>query len=210
MAIRRYFTAGLGALVLPLALAAPAPATIISLDLSSHSSEPGIDPALLAATMDFSVSGSVLTLTVTNNTSGLNEFSINRIYFNANAAVGTLMSSSTGQFDVNAISGNADGFGMFDFVLSHGPDQGHNHHVIQPGMSETFTFTFSGSGFTEKAFTTELSAQFDSNLLAIVAAKFVMGPGDNSAFGAHVPAPGVLVLLGLAGIISGRRRRRRA
>lgn len=160
--------------------------------------------------MDFSVSGSTLTLTVTNNTSGLNEFSINRIYFNANAAVGTLLSSSTGQFDLNVISGNADGFGMFDFVLSHGPDAGHIHHLIEPGLSETFTFTFSGVGFTEKAFTTELSAPFDGNELMWVAAKFVRGPGDASAFGGLVPAPGVLALLGVAALVSGRRRRRRA
>ena len=206
MAVRRYLTAGLGAL----ALATAAPAGFISVSLSDQSSEPGIDPATLAATMDFSVTGQTLTLTVTNNTSGLNEYSINRIYFNANADVGNLVSSSTGQFAVNTISGNADGFGMFDFVLSHGPPEGHNHHVIGPGQSQTFTFIFDGASFDAADFAHELSAQFDSNKLMWVAAKFVMGPGDASAFGAAVPSPGVLALLGVAALVSGRRRRRRA
>ena len=60
-----------------------------------------------------------------------------------------------------------------------------------------------------KDFTTELSSQFDGNLLMIVAAKFVMGPGDASSFGAIVPAPGVLALLGAAGLVGLRGRRRR-
>ena len=123
------------------------------------------------------LAGSTLTLTVTNNTSLVDGFSINRIYFNASGNVGTLMSSSTGQFAVNAVSGNADGFGTFDFVLSHGPDEGHNHHVIAPGDFEVFTFTFTGVGFTEKDFTTEASAPFDGNILSFAAAKFVMGQG---------------------------------
>ena len=118
-------------------MANSASASIISLELSTHASEP-IDPSILAATFDFSVTGQTLTLTVTNNTSLPNEYNINRIYFNANANVGNLTSSSTGQFDLNAISGNADGFGMFDFVLSHGPPAGENHHLIQPGFFETF------------------------------------------------------------------------
>ncbi len=196
------FTA-LGAIV----LANSASATIISLDLSTHASEP-IDPSILAATFDFSVTGQTLTLTVTNNTSVPNEYSINRIYFNANANVGSLQSSSTGQFDLNLISGNADGFGTFDFVLSHGPPNGENHHIIKPGEFEVFSFTFDGIGFNEKDFTTELSSQFDSNLLMIVAAKFVMGPGDGSAFGA-VPEPGVIAMLAVASGLAGRRRRRR-
>ncbi len=205
MAIRRYLIAGVGAL----ALATASHASLFTIELSTHSSG-SIDPSLLSATLDFSVTGQTLTLTVTNNTSVPNEYSINRIYFNANANVGTLSSSSTGQFDVNAISGNADGFGMFDFVLSQGPDEGHNHRVIGAGQSEVFTFTFTGVGFTEKDFTTELSAPFDGNILAFAAAKFVMGPNGDSAFAAKtIPEPGVIAMLGVAGALAGRRRRRR-
>ncbi len=199
-----YMFGALGAIV----LANSASATIISIDLSDFASEP-IDPSILAATFDFSVTGQTLTLTVTNNTSVPNEYSINRIYFNANANVGNLVSSSTGQFDLNLISGMADGFGTFDYVLAHGPPAGHNHHVIAPGQFESFDFTFDGVGFNEKDFTTELSTPFDGNMLMIVAAKFVMGPGDASSFGAAIPAPGVLALLGAAGLVSLRGRRRR-
>ncbi len=180
----------------------------LKIQLSDFASEP-IDPSILAASFEFSVTGQTLTLTVTNNTSVPNEYSINRIYFNANANVGNLVSSSTGQFDLNAISGNADGFGMFDFVLSHGPDGGENHHIIKPTESEVFTFTFTGVGFDETDFTHELSAAMPGNKIMIVAAKFVMGPNDDSAFGANpIPEPGAIVLISVAGLLAGRRRRR--
>ncbi len=41
------------------------------------------------------------------------------------------------------------------------------------------------------------------------AAKFVQGPGDGSGYGARIPAPGSLVLLGIAGALLTRRRPRR-
>ena len=46
--------------------------------------------------------------------------------------------------------------------------------------------------------------------MAIVAAKFVAGPGDDSAVGAFIPEPGTVALLGLAGLLGLRRRRRAA
>ena len=158
--------------------------------------------------MDFSVAGQTLTLTVTNNTLAPNEFDINRVYFNANDQVGNLVSSSLpGGWGLD-FNMNADGFGIFDFELNHGPPAGENHHLINPGQNKVFSFTFDGIGFSVKDFTTEFSAQFDSNMLMIAAAKFVRGPNDDSAFGGVVPAPGALGLLVVAGAI-GRRRRRR-
>lgn len=205
MTLRRYLTAGVAAL----ALATTTNASLFTIELSTHSSG-SVDPSLLSARLDFSVTGQTLTLTVTNNTSGLNSFSINRIYFNASDDVGNLVSSSTGQFSVNAISTNADGFGMFDYVLAHGPPEGHNHHVIGPLAQEIFTFVFAGT-FNAKDFSTELSTPFaPGNTLMHAAAKFVMGPNDDSDFGgALIPAPGVLALLAAAGLVGGRRRRRR-
>ena len=192
-----------------LACTSLASASISTLELSQFSSEPGVDPSLLSATMDFSVAGSTLTLTVTNNTLVPNEFNINRVYFNASDSVGNLVSSSLPAGWAVDFNMNANGFGIFDFELNHGPPQGHNHHLITPGGSKVYSFTFDGIGFSVKDFTTELSAQFDSNMLMVVAAKFVQGPGDASAFGATVPEPGVIALLGIAGAMGVGRRRRR-
>ncbi len=47
------------------------------------------------------------------------------------------------------------------------------------------------------------------NPRAFFAAKFVSGPGDDSAFGAFVAGPGVLAMLGVGATLLGRGRRRR-
>ncbi len=200
-------------------LAAPATASIIA--LSTDSSEPGIDPSLLSATLDFQITGggTELTLTVTNNTSAPNEFNINRIFFNAGGNVTGL--TLTGEPGGNAawqlvpfdpgdpLATHADNFGIFDFMLQHGPPLGHNHHIIEPLDVRVFTFDIKGTGdFFDTDFIA-LSEQFDSNMLMLGAAKFVMGPGDASAFGGFVPEPGTVALLGLAGLLGLRRRRRR-
>ncbi len=106
----------------------------------------------------------------------------------------------------------ADGFSVFEFVVEHGPpdDLTHGHHLIKAGVSRVFTFDILGTGaFFDTDFTTELSQQFDNDMLMFAAAKFIQGPGDDSAFGASVPEPGVMALLALAGALGGRRRRRK-
>ncbi len=77
MTARRYLIAAVGVLGLTTA----APASMIT--LSDVSSELGIDPALLSASMEFSIAGNILTLTVTNNTADPSGFNINELYFNA-------------------------------------------------------------------------------------------------------------------------------
>lgn len=72
---------------------------------------------------------------------------------------------------------------------------------IGPGESEQFEFAFTGVGVTDLDFVGDLS-EFDGggNTQTLAAAKFVRGPGDESAFGATVlpvPEPSVATLLGL-------------
>lgn len=199
-------------------LAAPATGAIIP--LSTNSSEPGIDPSLLSATLDFQVTGSMLTLTVTNGTLAPNVFNINRIFFNFKPGSTVTGLNLTGEppgpaaweLAVPSFPGDltthADNFGIFDFMLQHGPPLGHGHHLISPLVPRVFTFDIKGTGpFLDTDFIA-LSEQFDANLLMFGAAKFVQGPGDASAFGAFVPEPGTIALLGLAGLLGLRRRRR--
>jgi len=193
--------AGVGAL----ALATAAPASLIT--LSDASSEPGVDASLLSATMEFTVAGTTLTLTVTNNTSGANSFKMNELYFNAPDGV-TL--SFDGLAGWNMATGVAVGmFGVFDFALLDG--QGGSPNQITAGETVSFTFTILTGAPTMNDFVSEFSTIPPGDMLAIVAAKFVQGPDDASAFGAAIPSPGALALLAAAGLVSsGRRRRRRA
>jgi hypothetical protein len=187
-----------------------ASASIIELQLSTHSSEQdepgGTLPDVLDATFGFLVVGNMLTLTVTNDTTAPNEYQINEVFFNAsdNVTGMTFTSNNVGwTFGTNTM---ANGFGDFDFSLIDGNGGGPN--VILPGASVVFTFTFTGIA-NEKDFTTAFSTPTNPDGdIAIIGAKFVFGPDLDSAYGFLVPSPGVLALLCVAGMIAGRRRRR--
>jgi hypothetical protein len=189
-----------------LGLAPVASASIFELHLSTHSSDE-TDFGVLDATFEFSVLGTTLTLTVTNDTVGPNDFNMNELYFNAVDGVGLTVDTLPSMWSFDADPGGilVDGFGDFDFALSNGMGET-DPSQIQPGETVFFTFTISGGG-DAKDFTTLPAANED---LFIIAGKFVNGPGDDSAFGGtKIPTPGVLALIGVAGFIAARPRRRR-
>ena len=192
--------------------AGQASATLIT--LSDFASNGGGAPAaeVLDATMDFDVDLilNTLTLTVSNTTLAPDEFQINRIYFNGGGNVtGLTMNAFPSGWGFRKDT-HANGFGVFDFALGSGQIDGSGNSLIMPGESIVLVFDIQTSGPILKAdfiFTLSMEPPGDEGMTH--AAKFVRGPGDASGFGA-VPAPGSLVLLGIAGtLLTGRRRRRR-
>ena len=124
-----------------LACANAAGASIIL--LSTHSSDE-TDPALLSATLDFSVAGNTLTLAVTNDTLGENSFNINQLYFNGGGGVtGLALDSGPSGWGLE-FDEHAAGFGTFGFALIGGV--GRNVHTVGPGEMVTFIFTIAGPG----------------------------------------------------------------
>jgi hypothetical protein len=59
-----------------------------------------------------------------------------------------------------------------------------------------FTFAIMGGTYTDSEFTSQFTRDDLGNPLALAAAKFVHGPEDVSAFGAVVPEPATMLLLG--------------
>jgi hypothetical protein len=185
------------------AFLAPTTAAAVPVTLSNVSSDE-TPAAVLDATFDFSVSGSTLTLVVTNDTTAPNEFNINEIFFNAASNVSGLTFTSA----MHSVAGNVmmdwgpldtsvmvNGFGTFDFGLTDGMGET-DPSVIGPTEFITFTFSITGtSPFAPGDFIQPNGSGYTA------AAKFVNGPGDDSAFGA-VPEPSTALLFafGLVGI----------
>ncbi len=186
-----------------LAIANTASATLINL---SDASSDETDAGLLSATMDFEVLGNVLTLTVTNNTADPTAYKINELYFNVPDGVTLSFDGLAGWSDATNVMVGL--FGTFDFALLDG--QGGSPNQILAGETVEFTFTITIGTPEKNAFVTLFSDPVGDGSGWIVAAKFVSGPGDDNAYGAAIPTPGVLALLGAAGLIGSRRRRRRA
>ncbi|MHC4976760.1 MAG: hypothetical protein ACYTF7_09165 [Planctomycetota bacterium] len=168
--------------------------------LSTHSSDE-TPPNVLDASMDFSVVGDQLTLTLTNTTAWPADYEITAIYFNGTSNVtGLSMNAPVAGWSFSTAE-TADGFGLFDFALIDGMGA-----ELLPGDSQVFSFTISGTA-TDIDFTTDFATTPPGDTPAIAVAKFQSGPGDDSAFGAYIPTPGVASVM-LMGLAAGARRRR--
>ena len=174
-------------------------AAMIMLSTNSSDETPAV---LLNMTLDFQVSGSTLTVTATNDTMNPSQFKVNEIYFNGPPGISLVMASKPGWNLSANLPGN--GFGTFSFALLDG--QGNNPHQLFPGEVEVFTFAISGGAPTDVDFISYFSTIPPGETPAIAAAKFEGGPGDDSAFGAFIPAPGGAAVL-LTSLVLGRRRR---
>ena len=162
----------------------------------------------LDATLEFTVTGSTLTLSVTNETAAPASFDISAVYFNGLSHIDDLSLTSAPDGWVIDLQEHADGFGVFDFGLLS--ELGNDPAEIGPGESVDFEFTVSGTApFFDTDFTRQLSSIPPGNRPSLAAIKFINGPGDDSAFGSVViPEPATLALLGIgAGVLACKSRR---
>ena len=225
----------LAALVIPL-MSLRTEALASTITLSTLSSEPKKIPvSVLDATLDFDVSGSTLTLTLTNDTTDPNTFDINEVYFSTSDDVTDLILNSVTHSVVgDVLAGwslfpstgdggptHRGGFGVHDFALLDG--LGIDPELVGPNESVIFELAISGTGPFDMSDFLTLSEQTlgGDNILTFAVVKFinanpdVFNKGHDSAFGASdsfIPEPSsfVLAVLGLCMLLGYRRRRRSA
>jgi len=178
------------------ALFCASPATGAMISLSTHSSDE-TSAEVLKATFDFQVSGSTLTLTVANDTGDDDAYFLNQVFFNAGPSVTSLSLTTPADGWTLQSDPGVGRFGRFDYGLIGGV--GNDPDMIAAGDSLVFTLAFTGAAAASD-FTTFESDNPPGDVPSIVAAKFIRGPGDDSAFGAFstLPTPGALSLMALA------------
>jgi hypothetical protein len=173
---------------------------ILTLSQTSSDSTPA---DYLSATLQFDVSGDTLTLTAANLTTVPHAYYLNNIFFNATDGVTglDLVGSCGWTLDFAEDRQQAAPFGTFDVALLGGV--GNSPYEVAPGESLAFTMRILGSGpFSVQDFTSELSYTWGGQIASLAAAKFIRGPGDDSARGnafpgtAEVPEPTALGFLG--------------
>ncbi|MHC4843294.1 MAG: PEP-CTERM sorting domain-containing protein [Planctomycetota bacterium] len=172
---------------------------------------------VLDATVEFRLSGSTLTIVVTNQTDGPDSgkdkgYDITRVYFNATDNIIGLALEEPDFGWLLYSGGNktkAGGLGQFDYALRG--KIGRNPVIVEGESSRTFTLsvTHDGSGASESNFYSELSSRPPGNHPSIVAAKFQRGPNDDSAFGGiDTPEPATIAILGIGSTLLFMKRKR--
>lgn len=196
-------------IVLPVFVAAMAPSTAEAgvIHLSQHSSD-STDAGVLDARVSFDVldAGSTLRLTVFNDTANPNAYFINQVYFNASDDFLLSLTSPASGWALQTNQQGGGVFGTFDYALIGG--NGNDPDQVAPGGSLVFELDVVGGTAVMADFTASFSVVNNPNQKSsVVSLKFVRGPGDDSAFGASVPAPASTALMIAAGLIAARRRR---
>lgn len=171
-------------------------------DLSSDATPASVLDAMLtfSVTSTGAISGNdLLTLTLDNQTTAPNAFSINEVYFNFTGDHSGF-GIETGTTGLTHGPINADGFGNFDIKL--------DGFVLASGGTSVWTIDLGLTGITDSDFN-DLSSIPPGNTQTFAALKFAQGPGDDSAFGAVVPVPAAVWLFGsgLLGLIGIARRK---
>ena len=194
------------------ALGLPLPSIAAPITLSDLSSDPAVFLEELAASLDFSVDGSTLTLSVSNDSASLD---IVGFFFNAGAGIsGLSLSSGPNKWKLQDVDDKGDPtdagvFGEFDYIVwVKGKDA--DKELLAPGESAVFVIDIEGAGpFSDSDFLGTGSAIEGDEFSAIVAATF--GVGKDSPIGAvHAPEPttGALLGMGLCALAAHRARRR--
>jgi hypothetical protein len=196
----------------------------VVIPLSTHTSEPSGPNSVPASWMDASMNLSVadvghweLTLAVSNLTpenAGDMAFDMSEIYFNTSAPITslTLDSVSVGNVSdwtltLDTDNRPCDGFGLFDISIVS-----NDIESIWINDQETVTFKMTIDGVTPPYSDTDfydLSAMdsHPEHILAYGAAKFIHGGiEDLSAYGAYVPEPATIFMLGLGALALLRKR----
>lgn len=173
---------GLAILFAGLLLLAPVVSPAVTIEFSDYSSDE-TDFNLLNAVLDIQVTSGasmtgndLLVLQLSNTTSGDSAYSINRLYFNFDGD-GFAFAIESGEGDLRIGPDHktkAAGFGIFDFKL--------DNFLLGAGDSTQWFIDMGLVGTTAEQLlvaTEHVSGEYST----LAVAKFVRGPGDDSAFG---------------------------
>ena len=195
----------------------------VVIPLSTHSSdELNVPASWLDATMEFSVTEEEghweLTLAVTNLTpeiEGHISFKISELYFNTSAPITKLtldevMGGNISKWDLTLDIDNilVGPYGYFDISV-----ESNDESVAYIDTHKTVTFKMkiegNASSYSDTDFYAVSTENPDSSKwLAFGAAKFFGGGAEDlSAYGAYVPEPATILLLGLGALCLLRKRR---
>jgi hypothetical protein len=194
------------------ALGLPLQAMAASITLSNLSSDPEVFLAELAATLDFTVDGNTLTLSVSNDSASRD---IVGVYFNAGASVsGLSLTSGANKWKLQDVDDKNDPtdtgvFGVFDYIVwVKGKDA--NNEKLAPGESAIFVIDIAGAGVFSASDFLSVSSTVESGEVSVFVAAMFGVDNDSPIGAAHAPEPttGALLGMGLCLLAAHRVRRR--